>query len=63
MTIATKVVALLAAMTKQDVEGLAPAERQRLVSLCRHVAALAERAPSLSQSGVLSELDAGRRPE
>jgi hypothetical protein len=63
MTIAAKVAALLTAIRRQDVEELLPAERQRFASLCRYVAALAERPPPPSKSGVLSELKAGRRPE
>jgi hypothetical protein len=63
MTIAAKVDALLTAIRRQDVEELSPAERQRFASLCRRVAALAEPPPSPSQSGVLCELKAGRRPE
>jgi hypothetical protein len=63
MTIAAKVAALLTAIRRQDVEKLSPAERQRLASLCRYVAALAEPPPPPLKSGVLHDLKAGRRPE
>jgi hypothetical protein len=63
MTIATKVAALLDAIRRQDVEALSPAERQRFASLCRYVAALAEPPRAGPKSGVLCELEAGRRPE
>lgn len=63
MTLATKVAALLTAIRRQDVEQLSPAERERLASLCRHVAALAESPPSPPKSGVLYDLKGGRRPE
>jgi hypothetical protein len=63
MTIAAKVAVLLTAIRRQDVEELSPAERQRFASLCRYVAALAERPPPPPKSGVLCELKAGRRPE
>jgi len=61
MTLASKVAALLTAIRRQDVEEMVPAERQRLASLCRQVAALAE--PPAPKSGVLCDLKAGRRPE
>ena len=63
MTVATKVAVLLTAIRRQDVEELSPTERQRFASLCRYVAALAERPPPPPNSGVLGELKAGRRPE
>jgi hypothetical protein len=63
MTIAAKVVALLTAVRRQDVDELSPAERQRFANLCRYVAALAEPPPPPPRSGVLCELKAGRGPE
>jgi hypothetical protein len=63
MTIAGKVAALLTEIRRQDVEELSPVDRQRFASLCRYVAALAEPSPRPTQSGVLCELKAGRRPE
>jgi hypothetical protein len=63
MTLATKVAALLTAISRQDVEELSPSDRQRLASLCRHVAALAEPPDTPPKSGVLYDLKAGRRPE
>jgi hypothetical protein len=62
VTIATKVAALLTAMRRQDVEELSPAEKQRLASLCRYVAALAEPPTSPPKSGVLYDLKTGLRP-
>jgi hypothetical protein len=61
MTLVSKVAALLTAIRTQDVQELAPAERQRLASLCRHVATLAE--PPALKSGVLCDLKAGGRTE
>jgi hypothetical protein len=63
MTLATKVAALLTAIRRQDLEELSPAERQRLASLCRYVAALAEPPPPPPRSTVFYDLKAGRRPE
>jgi hypothetical protein len=63
MTLAAKVDALLSAIRRQDLEGLSPAERQRLASLCRYVADIAEPPPPRPKSGVLSDLKSGCRPE
>jgi hypothetical protein len=62
MSIATKVAALLVAVRRQDVEELSPAERQRLASLCRHIAAIADSQSSAHQrSAVICEFNPGRR--
>jgi hypothetical protein len=63
MTIAAKVDALLASICRRDLDELSPAERRRFASLCRHAAALAEPPPTPPKSGVLCELEAGRRAE
>jgi hypothetical protein len=62
MSIATKVAALLVAVRRQDVEKLSPAERERLASLCRHVAAMAEpQAGAHRRSAVICDLKSERR--
>lgn len=62
MSIATKVAALLVAVRRQDVEELSPAERQRLASLCRHVAAMADsHTGAHRRSAVICEFEPGRR--
>jgi len=63
LTLATKVAALLAAVRRQDLEVLAPAERQRLAALCRHVAELAEPPPPPARPAVFFDLKTERRPE
>lgn len=60
MGIATKIVALLTAIRRQDVEELSPAERHRLASLCRYVAALADQPVPPPKRGVYHDLKAGR---
>lgn len=62
MSIATKVAALLVAVRRQDVERLPPAERERLASLCRYVAAMAEpQAGAHQRSAVICDFKSGRR--
>jgi hypothetical protein len=58
MPIADKIAALFAALTREEVDGLPPAERRRFADLCRHWADFAEIRPGerKSQSGVLADL-------
>jgi hypothetical protein len=63
MTLANKIAALLTAIRRQDVEVLSPAERQRLASLCRYVAALAESLPPPVKSDTVYDFSVGRKPE
>lgn len=63
MSIATKVAAMLAAVRRQDLEGLSPAERQRFANLCRYVASLAD--PQISvppRPGVSTTINPVARP-
>ena len=59
--LATKVSALLTAITPADVEALPPIQRRRFADLCRHVASLAERAEPEAKAGVLARLSQGER--
>jgi hypothetical protein len=45
MPIADKIAALFAALTREEVDGLPPAERRRFADLCRHWADFAEIRP------------------
>jgi hypothetical protein len=60
-----KIVALLVALGRDDVEALPPAERRRLADQCRRVVNFAEPAPgnAASRRGVLGDLDRGQRSE
>jgi hypothetical protein len=60
-----KIVALLIALGRDDVEALPPAERRRLADECRRVVNLAEPSPANGnrRTGVLGDLDQGRRSE
>lgn len=62
MSVIEKAFALLDALTPAQVHALAPAQRRRLVELCRHWAAVAER-PAIPEpkSGVLLALRHGER--
>jgi hypothetical protein len=57
MALATRVLALLEQLTREDIEALSPAERQRLAQLLRHLAGFADPPPA---PGVLRDL--GREP-
>ena len=60
-----KIVALLVALGRDDVEALPPAERRRLADQCRRVVNLAEPGPNRGgrRNGVLGDLDQGQRGE
>jgi hypothetical protein len=55
INLADKIVSIITAMTPEDYASLAPAEKHRLVSYCRHVIALCEFRP-LPKAGVLADL-------
>jgi hypothetical protein len=63
MSVAHKIVALFNALSREEVDAMAPAERRRFADLCRHWAHFAEIRPhpSLPKSGVLAELKRGYR--
>jgi hypothetical protein len=63
MTIATKVAALLEAVSSADIAGMTPVERRRFADRCRHLADLAEPKPDAPKAGVLADLRNGRRPD
>ncbi len=58
MSLAAKVHALLVSLSPADIAALAPVERRRLADLCRHVAAMADRAGE-PKVGVLADLRNG----
>jgi hypothetical protein len=62
MSVIEKTVALLDALTVTDVQALPPAQRRRFADICKHWAALADRADA-PKAGVLSDLKRGARYE
>jgi hypothetical protein len=65
MSVADKIVALFNALSREEVDAMAPAERRRFADLCRHWAHFAEirPRPSVPRSGVLAELRRRLRDE
>jgi hypothetical protein len=65
MTIANKIVALFNALSREEVDAMAPAERRRFADLCRHWAYFAEIRPGATgpRSGVLADLKRGYRDD
>jgi hypothetical protein len=65
MSLASKVAALLAAVTHADVQALAPFERRQLADLCRHVADLCDPPAKVTspKAGFIAELADGRGRE
>jgi hypothetical protein len=63
MSVAHKIAALFNALTREEVDAMAPAERRRFADLCRHWADFAELRPrpAAPRSGVLDELRRGVR--
>jgi hypothetical protein len=55
MPTTTKAAALLEAITPAHIEAMAPAARERLAAVCRHVADMAEQRPA-PRSGVLADV-------
>jgi hypothetical protein len=62
MSVIEKTVALLDALTPTDVQALPPAQRRRFADICKHWAALADRA-DVPKAGVLCDLKRGSRYE
>jgi hypothetical protein len=65
MSIAAKIAALFNALTREELDAMAPAERRRFADLCRHWADLAElgRRVEPPRSGVLEALRNSRGHE
>ena len=63
----TKVDALLAGMTRADIEKMPPAHRQRLAQALRHIADIADPPPKAAaqtpKGGILGDLGSGARAE
>lgn len=57
-----KAAALLAGITKAEIEALPPAHRERLAQALRRVADLADPPPPPPKEGVLACLNRGERP-
>jgi hypothetical protein len=63
MTVAGRITALVEALRRERLESLAPAERRRLVDLCRAIADKAEPTTGLPTAGVLGDLGKGLRSD
>jgi hypothetical protein len=63
MPVADKIAALFGALTRQEVDEMPPAQRERFAQLCEHWANFARLRPKAPKSGVLVELQARRRDE
>jgi hypothetical protein len=61
--IADKIAALFAALTREEVDAMPPAARQRFAQLCQHWADFAKFRPDTPKSGVLVDLRRGLRCE
>jgi hypothetical protein len=63
MSVIEKTVALLDALTLNDVQALPPAQRRRFADICKHWARLAESRVESPKVGILSDLKRGLRYE
>jgi hypothetical protein len=67
LPIIDKLNAMLAGMTRADIEALPPAQRERLAQLLRHLANIADpparRTVEIPKGGVLGDLGNGGRAE
>jgi hypothetical protein len=63
MRVADKIAALLTVLTRQEVDEMPPAQRERFAQLCEHWAHFARFRPNTARSGVLIELRGRRREE
>ena len=63
MPIADKIAALFVALTREEVDAMPPAQRERFAQLCEHWANFAKLRPGSAptKSGVLIELRGGRQ--
>jgi hypothetical protein len=60
ITMADRIIALIAGLSPEDITGLPPAERRRLADWCRRAAELAEPPARPPTAGVLAQLHQGR---
>jgi hypothetical protein len=58
-----KIAALFQQLTREDVDALPPAQRERFAQLCEHWAKFAKLRPDVHKSGVLMDLRTRRRDE
>jgi hypothetical protein len=63
MLVADKIAALFGVLTRQEVDEMPPARRERFAQLCEHWANFARMQPEAPKAGVLVELRARRRDE
>jgi hypothetical protein len=63
MPVAEQIVALFAALTREEVNAMVPAKRRRFADMCRHWAGLADGAPAVAfRSGAGEHAQAGAAP-
>ena len=61
MPIADKAAALLEAVTREEVDAMSPAARERFAALCQHWADFAKLRPATApKAGVLAQVKGGR---
>jgi hypothetical protein len=63
MSVASKITALFAALTREEVDALPPVQRERFTALCQHWADFARLRPTAPKAGELVELQGRRRDE
>jgi hypothetical protein len=63
MPVADKIAALFATLTREEVDAMRPAQRERFAALCQHWADFAKIRPKAPRSGVLAALKDGHRHE
>jgi hypothetical protein len=63
MLVADKITALFVALTREEVDAMPPAQRERFAQLCEHWANFAKLRPepAPAKAGVLIELRGGRQ--
>jgi hypothetical protein len=59
--VADKIAALFSALTREEVDCMSPAQRERFAALCQHWADFAKIRPAPPKSGVLVDLKGGRQ--
>lgn len=63
VAISDRIIALFAVLTREEVDMLPPAHRERFADLCRYWADFAQIRPDAPKAGVLVELRTRRRDE
>jgi hypothetical protein len=63
MPVADKIAALFVALTREEVDAMPPAQRERFAQLCEHWANFAKLRPepASAKAGILIELRGGRQ--